>query len=348
MQKKILFISEILSNPFDEGIKNVAFSLYRQFEIKKNSLSVTKIENDTGDLNIVKLRLNKLFLNYKLMEMIKKYSPDVILYLPEASFTVNSFIRARMLKLMSNMAKVVILGLQHRGYSSLISIIISNFLKPDLLLLSGKSDEDFFLKKGLKVKVLPPAVDTIKFCPTTLEEKMAIRAEYKIPNDKTIVLHVGHIKDERNIECLLEIQKINGVQVIIVGSTTTAVEETLKNRLEKEGIRVINEFIPDISKVYKMSDIYVFPVIKNTAAIEMPLSVLEAMSCNLPVISTRFGGLIDFFKEDEGFRYFQDTAELVRLVKNMPCTEIHNNKKVESFTWNRFADEVLTACEELI
>ena len=56
-----------------------------------------------------------------------------------------------------------------------------------------------------------------------------------------------------------------------------------------------------------MSDLYVFPVVNNTEAIDMPLSVLEAMSCSLPVISTRFGGLVDYFEEDTGFRYFNTT-----------------------------------------
>jgi len=346
--KKILFISEALSAPFDEGIKNVALSLHKHLRVKRDVLSVTKTENDTDNLKVTKIGLNKLFLNEKLRRLIKDYLPDVILYLPEASLTLNSFIRAKVLKLMNRSSRVGILGVQHREYTPLQDFILTNFLKPDLLFLLGKSDEDFFLKRGLKVKVLPPAVDGTKFHPAKTEEKEKIRIEYNIPNNKRVVLHVGHIKRNRNIECLSKLQAINDIQIIIVGSTAFSVEEELKQKMMKEGIRVIDEYIPDISKIYKMSDAYVFPVFSSRDAIDIPLSVLEAMACNLPVITTRFGGLVNFFKEDEGFRYFDNTDELVELVKNIDVAKVSNTKKIEGFTWDRFIDEIINACEELV
>lgn len=348
MSLKILFISEALSAPFDEGIKNVTLSLHKYLGVKRDVLSVTKTENDTDDLKVTKVGLNKLFLNEKLRRLIKSYSPDVILYLPEASATFNSFLRAKVLKLMNRLSKVVMLAVQHREYSTIQNFIISRYLKPDLLFLLGKSDKDFFWKKGFNIKVLPPAVDNIRFCPATREGKEEIRNEYKIPNSKKVILHVGHIKKDRNIECLLEVQKIEDIQVVVVGSTSIGTEHSLKDKFVEAGIIVVDKYIPDISKIYKMSDVYVFPVISNTDAIEMPLSVLEAMACNLPVITTRFGGLVNFFKEDEGFRYFDNTDELVELVKNIDAAKVSNTKKIVGFTWDRFTEEIMAACNELI
>ena len=162
---------------------------------------------------------------------------------------------------------------------------------------------------------------------------------------------MGHIKVNRNIKCLIEVQKIDNIQVVIVGSTSIAVEGKIKDILIKEGIRIIDKVIPDISKIYKMSDLYVFPVVNNTEAIDMPLSVLEAMSCNLPVISTRFGGLVDYFEEDTGFRYFNTTEELIELVKRikgMDSVKVYNDKKIEPFTWHRFTNEIITSCNKLV
>ena len=315
MPKKIFLISEALSAPFDEGTKNIAFFLHRELEMKKNVLSLTKEGNNVDNLKVIKIGLNKLFLNNKLRLLLKAYSPDIILYIPENSCTFNSFLRAKILKLISGKIKVVMLGVQHVKYTYIQNILLTKFLKPDLLLLLGRSDVDFFVKKGMNVKILPPAVDSIKFCPAKEEEKKKLRAEYNIPQSKIVVLHVGHIKTNRNIECLLKIQKINDMQVVIVSSTSKGTDNNLKNRLMKEGIQVIDGFIPDISKIYKMSDIYIFPVFDNTAAIEMPLSVLEALACNLPVITRRFGGLVNYFKEDVGFRYFDTDDELVKIIK---------------------------------
>ena len=349
MKMKFFFITEGLSAPFDEGLKNVVFSLYKQLEKKENILLITKAGNNTDGMEVMKIGLNKLFLNNKLRLLIKNHSPDIIFYIPDSSCTFNSFLRAKVLKLMGKKAKIAMLRIQHREYSFIQDFLIANFLRPDLLfLLLGESDKNFFLKRGIKVKVLPPAVDSAKFYPATKNEKEKIRAEYNIPPDKKIVLHVGHIRQTRNIECFIDVQKIENIQVVVVGSTSTPRDGYLKDKLIEAGVRVIDEFIPDISKIYKMSDIYVFPVIKNTAAIDMPLSVLEALACNLFVTTTRFGGLADYFKEDYGFRYFDTTEELIALIAGIDRVNAHNSKKAEHFTWDRFTNEIISACEELV
>jgi len=348
---KILFISEALSAPFDEGIKNVAFSIHKQLELKTAAVSITNDVNDTDGLNIEKIPLNKLFYSGGLKTYLKDYSPDVILYLPEASVTFNSFVRAKVLKMMSSSSKVVMLGVKHIEYSGNQKKLIKKILRPDLLLLLGRFEIDFFVNAGMKVKVLPPAVDSDKFSEATEEEKSSIRAEFNIPDDKTVVTHVGHIRSTRNVESLLEVQRIEGVQVVIVGSTSTVVENEIKERLEREGVRVIDKTVPDISKIYKMSDIYVFPVMNRIACIDMPLSVLEASACNLPVITTRFGGLAEHFKEDEGFRYYGLVDELVASVRDMmdmDRTKISNINKVRALSWSRFTEEIIDACGEIV
>jgi glycosyltransferase involved in cell wall biosynthesis len=347
---RIMFISEVWSEPFDEGIKNVAYSLNRELEKRADLLTVTKKENKTGNLNIVKIPLNKLFLSLELRNLIREFSPDIIFYLPGTSLTFYSFVRAKILKAMSRMPKVVMLGLQHRGYSSVQKYLISNILRPNMLLLLSRSDNIEFLKNRVKIKILPPAVDKTRFCQATEIEKENIRYRYNMPDDKTIVLHVGHIRTTRNIEALIEVQKIDDVQVVVVDSSSTLTEKPLRDNLLKRGIKIIEGYQPNIPDFYKMSDIYIFPVFSRIAAIDMPLSVIEAMSCNLPVISTRFGGLSDNFTEDKGLKYFNNPAELPELVmsmKSMSREGVLNDKKVAPFSWNRFGEEVITALNEL-
>jgi glycosyltransferase involved in cell wall biosynthesis len=347
MKDKILFISEALAEPFDEGIKNVTFSVQAQLKKSKEVLSITKAENIIHDQDIRKVNINKLFISNRLKRYIKQFSPRTILYLPESSLTFLSFLRAKVLKIMRGESKVVLLGIQHREYTLVQSYILEKLLKPDLLLLLGKSDEAFFKERGFNVKVLPPAVSTDTFSPPVAGEREKIRERFNIPEDKYVVLHIGHIKVNRNIECLKEIQKIDNMQVIIVGSTSIVIEKDIKKRLSDAGIIVIDEYIPDISMIYKMSDLYVFPVKNEREAIEMPLSVLEAMACNLPIITTTFQGLVEHFKEDECFRFFQDENELIGKVKEMIEVKSHNSKKMESFTWEAFSDAIINAVDEL-
>lgn len=161
------------------------------------------------------------------------------------------------------------------------------------------------------------------------------------------MLHVGHIKAERNIACLTEVQKLDSVQIVMVGSTSLGMERDIKDKLMDAGIIVIDKYVPDIWNIYKMSDLYVFPVKSETEAIEMPLSVLEAMACNLPVITTRFQGLIEHFKEDESFRYFDDEKDLAGMIKNMSSIRVANSQKIERFTWDAFSDEIIAALDGL-
>ncbi|MGB9880592.1 MAG: glycosyltransferase, partial [Anaerolineae bacterium] len=72
---------------------------------------------------------------------------------------------------------------------------------------------------------------------------------------------------------------------------------------------------------------------EDTAAIEMPLSVLEAMSCNLSVITTPFGGLPDFFSEGKGLLYWNGEtplADKINAALSMPCA---TRELVEPYTW---------------
>ena len=246
--KDIVLISECISVPFDEGLKNVLLNIINYIGKRLDVLIVTELNNDTNQLNVKKIKLNEFFFSRELSLTLKKSLPKIIFYIPEASCTFNSFLRARVLKSMSRKSKVVMLGVQHRTYSGVQTFIMKRFLKPDILFIMSEKYKKYYINKGINVRVLPPAVDCKKFRPSTEKEKRIIRDEYNIPVDKVVVLHVGHIKVNRNIKCLIEVQKIDNIQVVIVGSTSIAVEGKIKDILIKEGIRIIDKVIPDISK----------------------------------------------------------------------------------------------------
>lgn len=339
--EKVVLISEALSLPFDEGIKNAAYAIYTHLRSDARLLAVTNVGNETGNLDIIRLSLNRVFLSLPLRKLLRDFSPDIILYLPEASATFNSFLRARVLKYMYSPAQVMMLSTQSRTYTVLQDFLIRSVLSPDMLFVQNRTDAALFSGKGIDTRLLPPAVDSRRFSPPGTDEKDRIRKQYGISATSKVVLHIGHIKAGRNIEWLREIQSIDNCQVVIVGSTSTKKEDRVKQRLEEAGVMVIDRYIEDISTMYKMSDIYVFPVTSSLNAIDMPLSVLEAMACNLPVITTRFGGLVDVFHEDSGFRYVDSSEELKEAVIAMNGCDVKNVGKVGQFTWKRLVEEII-------
>jgi len=102
---------------------------------------------------------------------------------------------------------------------------------------------------------------------------------------------------------LAALQTLPGVQTLLAGSRSTPQDATLIEELRAAGVRVIADFVPHVEELYQLADLYVFPCppdapAEQTPAIEVPLSVLEALACDLPVATTRFGGLPALFPAD--------------------------------------------------
>jgi glycosyltransferase involved in cell wall biosynthesis len=194
---------------------------------------------------------------------------------------------------------------------------------------------------GVKTHTLPLGVDNKRYCPCGNHEQSDLRAKYSLPASGTVLLHVGHIKRSRNIEWLIEVKRqLPDMSILVVGSTTTIQDKELRVLMENEGIIIIREYMPKIEELYQLADCYVFPVLKYNAAIETPLSVLEAMATNLPILTTRFGSLPDTFHEDECFKFISGPNDIVESLKNGFPAHCNNRQKIKPFTWEEIADRL--------
>jgi glycosyltransferase involved in cell wall biosynthesis len=181
-----------------------------------------------------------------------------------------------------------------------------------------------------------------------MAEKVRLRLKYDLPGDAFIVLHVGNTRRIRNLEALAAVQG-DGCQVLVVSSTTIRGDRGVRERLERAGCLVWNHYVASIQEVYALADCYVFPTLTETAAIDHPLSVLEAMACNLPVVTRRFGALPRVFAPGEGL-YFVDTAgDLARAVQEVRRSEppVATRAQVMGLDWRAIADQIAALYREL-
>jgi glycosyltransferase involved in cell wall biosynthesis len=146
------------------------------------------------------------------------------------------------------------------------------------------------------IHLIPMGVDMEKFKPIReIDKKKRLRKKYGIPLESYSLLHIGHLKIDRNIEFLRTLQN-KDTQVIFAISTSTrkhdANQDQIKEDLISSGMILIDKYIENIEELYQLSDCYIFPVENPMAAISLPLSILEANACRIPVVTTPFQGII--------------------------------------------------------
>jgi glycosyltransferase involved in cell wall biosynthesis len=199
------------------------------------------------------------------------------------------------------------------------------------------------LSLGCRAQLTSSGVDLQKFTSVAPEKKAELRTRYGLDPAAFTVLHVGHITRGRNIELLAQIHREQAAQVVFVGSSLLHKDRAeLDARLRSQGIIVLDQYFRNIEELYQLSDCYVFPVFSDQACIGTPLSVLEAMACNLPVVSVRYGSLPSLFEEGQGLLFADTPAELIQgISKVMKLNGCHTREKVTPYSWQNIARNIL-------
>jgi glycosyltransferase involved in cell wall biosynthesis len=119
-----------------------------------------------------------------------------------------------------------------------------------------------------------------------------------------IILSSGMIQKQKGFDLLIKtfseiIKKNKKLKLLIIGDgpyLNKLKKLTRKLRIQNQVIftgRIINDEMP---LYYNMADIFVFPTIRVEG---LPYVLLEAMACNLPVISSRIGGIPSIIKHNK-------------------------------------------------
>lgn len=214
---------------------------------------------------------------------------------------------------------------------------------PDALIVSSRIWYQWAKKKKLRAMLMcVSGVDPDVFTLVSEKEKRNIRAKLHLPAHKILVLHVGHIKPNRNLGVFKQLQASDEIQVIIIGSTTTVQSEEIIELLEQAGCIFVRDYLPAIERYYQAVDCYVFPTVDQRAAVQIPLSILEASACGLPVITSKFGGLYDFFSEADSFRFISPDKfdKLEEIIRNHIKNANHPPAIVGELSWEKISDKL--------
>ncbi|MFZ5919795.1 MAG: glycosyltransferase family 4 protein [Chloroflexota bacterium] len=150
------------------------------------------------------------------------------------------------------------------------------------------------------IEVIYNGVDTQEFVQFSLQENRDTKQLYNIPNDALVIGQVGRIIPLKGQSTLLEaFAKIAvvfpDVHLLFVGAPlfgSRDYEQSLRSKVEQYGLdgRVhFSGFIPDVRQGLAALDIFVHASIET----DSPVSVIEAMSCGLPVIVSKVRGTVE-------------------------------------------------------
>lgn len=340
---RVLYISEALVPPFDEGIKKASWHLLRALQSSHEVLALTSRGNGIPDAGVHRVRANRLLLHLGLMQRVRAFSPERVVYFPTACATLFSFVRVRVLAAYAQIP-VAMVAFQPREYGRLARALIP-VLRAGPVWAQGEATAAPLREMGCDVHILPPAVDTETFAPADEVRRRVLRAEHGLPLDVPVVLHVGHILPNRNIHALAALQReLQGAaQIVVVGSSAFGVDEALARALRDAGVVVITRYVERVDELYQMADCYVFPVRSTQGSVEVPLSVLEAMACNLPVVCTPFGELPRLFPPGDGVRYVADDAGMIDAVRQALAEKpVRTRNRVMGCSWAAAAEKLIS------
>lgn len=272
------------------------------------------------------------------LRAIRAERPQALVYVPFGGLTAGALARFLALRLAAPRAPAAI---------AVLHVLkplgrVPRLLRAPLGLFASARLAEIAAHGTERAVVVPPVVDSERFRPPS-DPKERLREKLGLPMEGPLVVHVGHLRAIRNLGPLAEIALAGRVAVAVVGSSDHGDGSGIAEELRRAGAHVIDRYLPQVEHVYQAADAFVFPVVDPHGAIEVPLGVLEAAACGLPVASTRFGGLPELFHASAAFAYTEaeDLGKAVDLVLGADATS--NRRLAEEMTPARFASVVESA-----
>ena len=157
-----------------------------------------------------------------------------------------------------------------------------------------------------KIHRIPNAVDMARFSPSTGEEKADLRRELGLPEAALVFTYVGRLVRYKGLPLLLDVweavcRERPDARLLLVGPGGDDLhncEAELRSTVETRGMQdqvCFTGAVDEVEVYLRASDAFVFPTEEEAFGI----SLLEAMACGLPAVTTRVGAIPEVAREDE-------------------------------------------------
>jgi len=210
------------------------------------------------------------------------------------------------------------------------------------------------------ITVVPTGIDLSKFSRNSysMEDVNALRLKYNISPQEKILLYIGRVSQEKNIEEIISampeyMKTRETVKFIIVGSGPAL--EKLENLVKQMGLEERFVFTGSqpwdtIGLFYQLGDIFVSASRSETQG----LTYIEAMASGLPLVARADKCLEDILEEGQNGYSFTDTNGLYKGLDQILFLDKQTNysensiKKVKRYSTQEFALQIETVYQQVI
>jgi len=202
---------------------------------------------------------------------------------------------------------------------SIYSLTIGKLIvkKIDKIVILGENLRKYALWMGVsneKIIVNSYGIDFNSFIPK--KTRKVIRNEFHIPKDGKVIVFVGRFEVVKGIKYLLlaaekMISKYNDIYFLLVGGGPLI---DVNNAQTRQRI-ILPGWRTDIPDILNASDIFILPSLSEG----LPISILEAYSLGLPVVSTNVGAISSIVVDDVTGKIIQkaDWKDIVRVLSQL-------------------------------
>lgn len=335
----MIVLSNGLTRVADEGALNIASSLIRRIKRAQPDTTVITYERQAEESDL-HLPINKFLLNGKLIRLIRE-KREPVLYVPFPTRMRPAALRMFILSRFARWGLKTLLVMN--GEMDRLSALLVRLSGSEVLAVSRQTYEGYREKIGAQAVYVKTGVDTTKFCPVTPAQKAALRTKYGIPEDRPVVLHVGHLREGRNIGCMPALPDSWQVLLVVSSYMADSRDAAFRQRfVEAPNVRLIEDYVPQIQELYQLADVYLFPVTESGNCIDVPLSALEAAACGIPVAATAYGELRELLDEP-GFYAVEspEPAALDVLLRRAAAERISPRQSVLDYDWQLTVSNLL-------
>lgn len=336
---QMIVLSNCLTDRADEGCLKVAVSLVEQIKNIRPETTVIGYECESR-LCDVQLSLNKLLLSPRLWKHLRK-GKEPVLFLPFSAKMRSTALRTLCVAAFAR-GPVYLLQPMYSPMGGLSRLLLQ-LSRAKLITLSRCSCESYRQQLGDRALYLRAGVDTGRFTPCRKEEKQRLREKYGIPGDQPVILHVGHLKAGRNVARLQRLPRDYRALLVVSTHRADQQDNQLRAQLQSQSnLTLIDRFIPDMEEIYRLADVYFFPVEDGKSCIDVPLSALEAAACGIPVVATPFRELKQLLQQP-GFYEITSFDEpcLNALIGRALKENSDPRSAVLAYDWDRAAQQLL-------